>query len=267
MDTPGDRGLLIAVRPVAGQAGRAQVDEGNRFYSEGRFDEAHSKYLEALAANPESGLIRFNDGNALYQNQDYQRAMEAYQRAIETGDPALASSAWYNMGNALYRQQQLEPALDAYKEALRLNPRDVDAKHNLERVLEQMQEQEQQQQQQGDEGEEGEEGESDDQQNGGQQQPQPGDESDDGESDGNEGDGQQQQQPQPQPQQGDPGQQDAQSSDPSDGNEEGEGAPEPREGEMTREEAERLLDAISENAEDVNRRPAPARGRLPRKPW
>ena len=117
------------------QAGRARVEEGNRLYEEGRFAEAHQKYLEALAEAPESSVIPFNDGNALYQDADYQRAMEAYQRAIESGDPALASSAWYNLGNALYRQQQLEPSLEAYKQALRLSPDDADAKHNLERVL------------------------------------------------------------------------------------------------------------------------------------
>ena len=135
---------------ASAQAGRARVMEGNRLYEEGRFREAHETYLEAMAEAPESSVIPFNDGNALYQDADYQRAMEAYQRAIETGDAGLASSAWYNLGNALYRQQQLEPALEAYKQSLRLNPADSDAKHNLERVLEQMQQQEQQQQQDSD---------------------------------------------------------------------------------------------------------------------
>ena len=99
---------------------------------------------EAMAEAPDAPIIPFNDGNALYQTTDYQRAMEAYQRAIEAGDPALASSAWYNLGNTLYRQQQLQQSLEAFKQALRLNPQDGDAKHNLERVLEQMQEQQQQ---------------------------------------------------------------------------------------------------------------------------
>ena len=150
---------LFLVAPVVteAQAGRPQVQEGNRLYEEGRFEEAHQKYLEALAASPESPVIRFNDGNALYQDTDYQRAMEAYQGAIETGDPALASAAWYNLGNALYRAQELEQSLEAYKQALRMNPSDPDSKHNLERVLEQMQEQEQQEQQDGEDGEEGDE--------------------------------------------------------------------------------------------------------------
>jgi len=214
------------------------VQEGNRLYEEGRFEEAHQKYLEALAAAPESGVIRFNDGNALYQSEDHRRAMEAYQQAIETGDPAHASSAWYNLGNALFRQQQFPESLEAYKQALRLSSTDRDAKHNLERVLELMQEQEQQEQDPQDEQEEPQEDEQQQQQD--EQQP---------EDDPQEQDREAESQPQDQEAQ------------------EEQGEPQPEPGQMTPEEAERLLDAIDEDPEDVDRRRAPATGRRPRKPW
>ena len=209
---------LLACVPESGhaQAGRSQVQEGNRLY------------LEGLAAVPESGLIRFNDGNALYKGEDYQRAVEAYQRAIETGDPALVGSAWYNLGNAFYRQQQLEESLEAYKQALRLRPADVDAKHNLERVLEQMQQQGQQQE--------------------------------DGEQNQDEQD--QQDQPQQQDQEQD-GQQQPEEQEPQ----AGEGEPRQEPGQMTPEEAQRLLEAIEEDPEDVDRKRAPATGRRPLKAW
>ena len=127
----------------AGQAGRSDVQEGNRLYHEGRYDEAHERYLEALRAAPDSPVIRFNDANALYQSDEFARAVDAYRGAIEAADPVLEAQAWYNLGNALYRQQQVEGALEAYKEALRRNPGDADAKHNLEVALEQLQQQEQ----------------------------------------------------------------------------------------------------------------------------
>jgi len=234
---------VMSVTPAAvdAQAGRSRVEEGNRLYAEGRFAEAHQMYLEAMAEAPETPLIPFNDGNALYQDADFQRAMEGYQQAIDTGDPALASAAWYNLGNALYRQQQLEPALEAYKQSLRLNPSDTDAKHNLERVLEEMQQEQEDQNEDGDP-EDQDEDEQDQQQNQDEQQD---DEPQDGEQDEpqDEQDGEQ-----PPPQQA-------------------EGEPQPEPGEMTQEEAERLLDAIDEDPGDVNRKPASARGRKPRKPW
>jgi tetratricopeptide (TPR) repeat protein len=253
--------ILVLPAGVSAQAGRAQVEEGNRLYRDGLFEEAHQKYLEALAAAPESPVIPFNDGNALYQSADYERAMQAYERAIETGDPALQSAAWYNLGNALYRQQQLEPALEAYKQALRLGPADVDAKHNLERVLEQMQQQQQQQQQDGEDDEQeddsqDEQSQDQQQRQDQQQQPQqqdPGEDQQDQQQGEDEGDDPPEQQPQDNEGEQPPEGQQGQSQQPP--------------GEMTPEEAERLLDAIDEDPEDVNRKPAQARGRRPRKPW
>ena len=192
------------------------------------------------------GSFLFNDGNALYQSAELERAVEGYQRAIESGDPRLQSAAWYNLGNALYRAQQLEQSLEAYKQALRLNPADQDAKHNLERVLEQMQQQ--------------------------QQQPQPQDGEEDDEEAEEEQDQQEQPQPQPQPQQGedegDEEQEDEQEQDPQPQDEEQQqGEPRPQDGEMTREEASGCSTPWRRTLKRVDRQRAPARGRRPRKPW
>jgi len=229
--------LASVPAPSFAQEGRAAVRDGNRLYEDGRFQEAHERYLQGLAEAPESGILRFNDGNALYRSDEYAQAMEAYERAIETGDPELARAAWYNLGNALYRQQQLEQSLEAYKQALRLNPDDVDAKHNLERVLEQMQ---QQQQQQGDP--------SQDQQDQNQQQDrQPNQQQD-----------QQGESPQQNPPQSDAQQPPQQS---------GQQRPQPQPGQMSPAEAERLLEAVDEDPDQVNRARAPVTGPRPTRPW
>ena len=235
--------LFASASSLEAQAGRAEVRDGNRLYEEGRFQEAHEKYLEGMAAAPESGVVRFNDGNALYRGEDYQRAVDAYQRAIEAGDQQLESAAWYNLGNALYRQQQLQESLEAFKQSLRVNPANTDAKHNLERVLQELQQQQQEQDQD-------QEGQQEEDQNQEGQQPQQ--------------DEQQQQDDQESSDEQEP----QQAQDPQDGEEQdGQGTPEPEPGQLTPEEAERLLDAIDEDPEDVNRRRAPATGRQPRRPW
>ena len=119
---------LIGALPsgAAAQRGRAELNDGNRLYEEGRFPEAHEKYLEALRNAPDLPLALFNDGNALYESEEYVRALDAYLGAIESGDPALAAPAWYNLGNALYRQQRFEESAEAYKEALRIDPGQID---------------------------------------------------------------------------------------------------------------------------------------------
>lgn len=249
--------ILAAAAPgeVHGQAGRAETHAGNRLYEEGRFAEAHEKYLEALLEAPDSPIIRFNDGNALYQGENYESALESFRAAVESGDPELASAAWYNLGNTLYRQGALPESLDAFKQALRADPGDADAKHNLERVLEQMQEQQQQQQGDGENDEENED-ESGEQPQGGEQDQNP------------------EQDPQDQPQQ-DPNQDPRNQPNPEQNPERNPDEPEPQPqegtpppGEMTREEAERLLDAIREDQDEVNRQPrTPARGTRPRRDW
>jgi Ca-activated chloride channel family protein len=238
---------LVLPGQASAQPGRTAVAAGNRLYDEGRYDEAHEQYLEALREAPDSPIVPFNDGNALYRTEEFQRAMEAYQQAVQNGDPAVESQAWYNLGNALFRQQQLEPAVEAYKEALRRNSTDTDAKHNFELALEQLQQQDQQQQ-------------SDEQQD----DKEPSDDGDDQQD--QQGDQQEDQQPDQDRQEGDepePDQAEGQQDQPP---EEGEQQPQP--GELSREEAERLLQAINEDQSQLQRqRRTAAPTRPPRRPW
>ena len=237
--------LVCLVLPslVAAQPGRGAVDAGNRLYDEGRYEEAHVQYLEALREAPDSPIVPFNDGNALYRTEELQRAMESYRQAVESGDPVVEAQAWYNLGNALYKQQQLEPALEAYKEALRRNPDDTDAKHNFEVTLEQLQQQQQQQ--------------SDNQQ----------DENDEGQD---QRDQQDQQDPQPSEQEQDQEQQD-QPEDREDQSQEQQqenAEQQPPPGALSRDEAERLLQAIDEDPSQIQRqRQTTAPTRPPRRPW
>ena len=276
MKRPGAVGLvclagLLPPAAVGAQPGRGAVETGNRLYAEGRFEEAHEQYLEALRAAPDSPVAPFNNGNALYRTDEFQRATEAFRQAAESGDPAVEARAWYNLGNALYRQQQLEPALEAYKQALRRDPTDGDAKHNLELTLEQLREQPPQQEPSDGRQDDGENDENDENEN---QDPQPGQqeqdrqqqEQDRQEQDRQEQDRQQQEeQGQDQQQQEEQGQ-DQQQQEPS--GDEPPAEPGPQPGELTREDAERLLEAIDEDPDRIQRRrrtAAPARP--PRRPW
>ncbi len=248
---------LLLPALASAQPGRSAVAAGNRLYDEGRYDEAHEQYLEALREAPDSSVAPFNDGNALYRTEEFQRAMEAYQKAVQSGDPVVESQAWYNIGNALFKEQQLEPALEAYKEALRRNPTDTDAKHNFELALEQLQQQDQQQRQPSDDQQDDKESSDDGDEQQGDQQP----DQNQQEGDESEPDQEQEQQGQSQPDQ--PQQAQDQQDQPP---EEGEQQAQP--GELSREEAERLLQAINEDPSQLQRqRRTAAPTRPPRRPW
>jgi Ca-activated chloride channel homolog len=129
--------LLVTVAlsgPLSAQSARKRVRDGNRLYQEKKYDQALTKYQDALLSDPDNPRIRFNVGDALYRNQKLDKALEEYRKAVASQDPGLESQAWFNMGNTLYRMGKLKESLPAYKQALKLNPDDMDAKHNLEFV-------------------------------------------------------------------------------------------------------------------------------------
>jgi tetratricopeptide (TPR) repeat protein len=101
--------------------------------------------VQKSPGNPEA---QFNLAHALYIEQSYAAAAEAYEKtAAALTHPPSKSAALYNAGNAYYRQGKLEEAIKKYKEALRITPSDMDAKHNLEmaKKLDKMQKDQQKQ--------------------------------------------------------------------------------------------------------------------------
>ncbi len=128
--------LSLASNAVLAQgAGRRQIAEGNKHYAENKFDEANDKYRDAEVANPESPIVHFNIGDALYKKRKYEEALQAYQKTLQkSDDPQLQAQAYYNSGNTYFRLNKWQESLQSYQEALKLNPNDQDAKYNLEYV-------------------------------------------------------------------------------------------------------------------------------------
>ena len=259
--TPACRHHLVCVAAMAclalpalaaAQPGRGAVAAGNRLYDEGRYEEAHQQYLEALREAPDSSIVPFDDGNALYRTGEFQRAMASYRQAVESGDPAVETQAWYNLGNALYKQQQFEPALEAYKEALRRDPADADAKHNVEVALAQLQQLQQQSDDQQDENNENQDPQDPQNQQQSEQEREQQQDQDQGQQDQDEQD--------PPPEQG-------QQDQPEDQRQQ-DGEQQPQPGALSREEADRLLQAIDEDPSQIQRqRRTTAPARPPGRPW
>src|SRR5207247_6459522 len=62
----------------------------------------------------------------------------------------LNQKIYFNRGNSFYQMGQYPQAVESYKKALDLDPKDREAKHNLELALRKMQEDSQQQKQKSD---------------------------------------------------------------------------------------------------------------------
>ncbi len=139
---------LVAAAPVAARAaGRvdgARIRRGNAAYAAGDYARALALYRGALgdtsrAAGDAQGAW-YDVGNALVMLGRHREAIEAYRRAWGP-DTTLVGRMLYNRGNALLAAGQPAPAVASYVQALRYLPDDPDVRHNLEIALRVLREQ------------------------------------------------------------------------------------------------------------------------------
>jgi Ca-activated chloride channel family protein len=152
----------------------SDAEKGASLYEKGDYLGALAKFREGLADGPSAPLY-YDCGNALYRLDKFGEAAEQYGGSLSDADPSLSASARYNMGNSLFRSGDIGGAVEQYIEALKLNPEDMDAKHNLELALQQLQEN----QQSSPQSSSSEDGQEDSQQEQGQDQEQGKEEGDD----------------------------------------------------------------------------------------
>lgn len=147
---------------------RKFVRKGNGLYNDGNYKQAEVEYRKALEKDPSSYKADYNLGNALYKQNQYDAAAGRYnsliqnsqggrnvnshnqlQQDINTTEPETLSKYYYNLGNSLFHGQKFKESIEAYKMSLRINPEDLDAKHNLQLALSLMREEEKKNQQKG----------------------------------------------------------------------------------------------------------------------
>lgn len=67
-----------------------------------------------------------------YDNKNYEEAINIYDSIVQSGN--VSSRLFYNLGNAYYRAGDNGKAVWNYERALKLNPRNTEARENLEFV-------------------------------------------------------------------------------------------------------------------------------------
>lgn len=140
---------------------QAEVKKGNAHYFKREFDQSIEKYKAALKKDPESDIINFNLGTALYKMGEYKEAQQHLAKALLSDDKVLKQKAFYNSGNSFYKSgiteedQQIDQAIadvtqsvQHLESAVGLNADDQEAKNNytfvqkeLERLKQKQEEQ------------------------------------------------------------------------------------------------------------------------------
>lgn len=86
-------------------------------------------FLCEAKADIESATALFQRGNENYEAENFDQAIEEYQKIVDLG--IRNSKVFYNLGNAYFRKNQLGKAILNYRRALSLDPRDEDSIANL----------------------------------------------------------------------------------------------------------------------------------------
>ena len=258
---------LVLVATVAltacSQATEKLNSAGNDAFANQDYAAALAAYEQASTEAPELAQPHFNAANAYYRQEDYPAAQQQIEQTLIKDDGSLTQDTVYNLGNTFFQGEQYEQAIVAYQEALRLNPEDMEAKHNLELALQQQQEQQQDQQQDqnqdqqqenqdqnNDQQDQQQEGQPGDQQQDQQQEGQPGDQQQEGQQDDQPQDGQPDDQQQEQPQDNQPGNQ-PQGGQPEDQSQDGQPDGQPQIVGLSEEQARQLFEAATQGTESL----------------
>lgn len=127
------------------------IRQGNRAYEKENFPESEINYRKALDKNNQLPEAVFNAGDALYRQDKYQDAgKEFLQTSKMTDMPDKKAASLYNLGNSMLMSDNLKESIDAFKESLRIDPSNIQAKHNLAYAQDLLQQQQQQKQNQQD---------------------------------------------------------------------------------------------------------------------
>ncbi len=212
------------------------IKRGNAHYKTEAYDAAFEAYQSAAENRPEDAISHYNLGTVLYQKERFEKAADEFRRSLDAADSVRRAQGYYNLGNAQVQLNDIEGAIRSYKSALRLNPADLDAKHNLELALERLEQKSQQNQSES--GDEGKDQQNQDQQDRDEQEPNQQDQENPSESE-------QQQQSQESSEQ-------ESTSEASPPQPEQQSTQQPVE--MSKEDAIRLLEAVKDNEKEIQKK-------------
>lgn len=148
-----DQPIYIPSGPSPQEIERRRLnEEGNRLFTEGRYEDAIRSYEMALTYGPDDGVqsnirsarfqIAFNRGQQAYIARNWDAAVSAYNEALAYGTthPSATQNnirlAQYNKafdrGQELFAARDWSGAIAAYNEALAIRPESTAAHNNIQ---------------------------------------------------------------------------------------------------------------------------------------
>ena len=126
--------LMSCVRP----APYIHVVRGNNAFSRGEYQKANIEYIKALEAGVRPSWISYDIANVYYALGEAEAAQVEWQAARGGESTDLLFRTLFNEAVLAFELGQYEKAYSGFRTALELDPKDIDAKINLELSLEKM---------------------------------------------------------------------------------------------------------------------------------
>lgn len=139
--------LLINLLITAQTEEKILFNKGIKAYNNKDFSAALDFFNESYKTNSDYSPALFNAANSAYLIDSLNIAKDLYSEyALSQKDKIKKSKGFYNLGNVHYKEYEknaknpqksqesiksLIESIDAYKKAVRNNPKDLDARHNL----------------------------------------------------------------------------------------------------------------------------------------
>lgn len=111
-----------------------KAEKANRLYLKNDYEKSFEIYKKINEKNPKNEKVKYNMANSLYKLKKYDEAIEVYN---SIKDKKIISKSLYNSANAFYMKDNIEKAIEYYKKAIIADPKNEDAKYNLELILKQ----------------------------------------------------------------------------------------------------------------------------------
>ena len=107
------------------------VLKGNADILNKNFNDAEVEYRKAISTNKNQNKASHNLGNLLFENQNYDEAIQEYFKTQKNSEIDLEKhSAFHNLGNSYMKKKDYAQAVEAYKNALRNNSADDETRYN-----------------------------------------------------------------------------------------------------------------------------------------
>ena len=89
-----------------------KIKHANALVDSGDYEGGIAIYREILAAEPESDIVNYNMGAALYAAGNYKEALEFFSKATSTEIEELEMNSFFAIGNIYYRMSERTEAAD-----------------------------------------------------------------------------------------------------------------------------------------------------------